>query len=93
MTELPKPAVYAYNVETRCNNLSAFSADQLRDYGRAEYLRAIEDAAKVCDAQEKKSVAAMVKTKRVKDRDIYSAAAQTVHWVGDAIRALKEQQT
>ena len=34
------------------NNVSALRAEnaKLRDYGRAEYLRAIEDAAKVCES-------------------------------------------
>ena len=40
MTELPEPCI----VDKHYRRLY-YTADQMRDYGRAEYLRGIEDAA------------------------------------------------
>lgn len=50
---------------------------------------ALEAAAVICDEQLNKTNAAAEKAKSVKARDIYSGAAQTIHWVRTAIRALK----
>ena len=35
-----------------------YTEQQMRDYGRAEYLRAIDDAAKVCDVLEEREMGA-----------------------------------
>jgi hypothetical protein len=46
MTELPEPAVQASSIIPRNGIYGAlYTAEQMRDYGRAEYLRGLEDAA------------------------------------------------
>ena len=46
-----------------------------------------EACAKVCEEQAARSEASMAKAKSMKDRDIYSAAGQTAHWIAAAIHA------
>jgi hypothetical protein len=52
MTELPYSPylVSEYVSATERITQTMYTADQMRNYGRAEYLRGLEDAAKVCDA-------------------------------------------
>ena len=47
MTELPTPHTYTFEGNST-PPLMLYTDDQMRDYGRAEYLRALSDAAKVC---------------------------------------------
>ena len=54
MTELPTPSGHIFDLDTAEYSEPAYTADQLRDYGRAEYLRGLEDAAKVCENMERK---------------------------------------
>ena len=46
-TPLPEPE-HDDHVDVRFKRHNCYTADQLRDYGAAEYKRGIEDAAKVC---------------------------------------------
>lgn len=51
MTPLPEPVLsQKYHHDPRYD-IAYFTADQMRAYGAAEYKRAIEDAAVLCDAQ------------------------------------------
>jgi hypothetical protein len=52
VTPIPKPAHYEFVANGFIDHIfDWYSLAQLKAYGAAEYQRAIEDAAKLCDAQ------------------------------------------
>jgi hypothetical protein len=80
MTELPYSPylVSEYVSATERITQTMYTADQMRDYGRAEYMRGLEDAAKVCES---------MPTHISKDCAIWSL------WAVRLIRALAGEKT
>jgi hypothetical protein len=70
---------------TDLKSYSLHTQQQLIDYGRAEYLRAIEQCAKVCEDTESVTY--------IFAGQLYDSAPQTLGNAIDAIRAIKEQKT
>lgn len=78
MTELPKPDCY-----DATEDVLAYLLTQMRDYGRAEYLRAIEQLEKMD----------WVEIMREGQLVTWGDAATLGYRVVETCRALKEQQT
>jgi len=84
MTELPQPDGSFFG--DYFVNTGDYTADQMRDYGRAVRLEALEEAAKVCDAECNPEPYSNVS-------QYESGGYSTAEFLAEAIRALAGEKT